>query len=188
MKTVGVSSKLAELFYEQEFVLALSLTANSRFAAEKDDLIDYWISWLQDADFQLSGWLTLATCNELDTTTLSITTLNNRRIKMSVAKHLELTKKLGKTIYPILCGCPFLTTYRSVDSENCVNNLLGWAAAQIPATQNTPNGNYILFRELQPEVVELTMRLLQLVDLTRNRIQIAACCWGLGHLQLNTFL
>ena len=188
MKSVGVTDELASLFYNQEFVLALSQTNDSRFIHEKDDLFEYWLAWLEETGNQLTVWLTLASATMLTTTTLSITLLNNRKIKMSVAEYLELAKEYGITIYPILCGCPFVTTFRSTQSENYINNLLGWAASRQSATCETGGENFMLFRELQPEVVELTTRLLQLADLTHNRIQIAAKFWGLGHLSVTSFL
>ena len=137
MKIVGVTSELAALFYDKEFLVALSMIDKSpSFTEERDDLFDYWLSWLEDADGQVAGWLVLASATFENTTTAVVKTIDNRKVTVTMSRFLYATRILGKMAYNLLIACPFLTTYRGEDSESYINNLLGWAAAT--ECTNTP--------------------------------------------------
>ena len=143
MKVVGVTSDLAALFYDQHFLVALStIDKTPEFYSQRDDLLDYWLAWLEDADGQVSGWLVLATAELTTTTLVSLKTINNRKTTVNIERFLLATRIMGRKAYNLLISCPFLTTFRGEASESYINNLLGWAAA---AEQNMTQARFNKF-------------------------------------------
>ena len=187
MKSVGVSEELNTLFQEYEFLKALYVIDNTPdFQREKDRLIDYWIHWLQDAEFQLAAWLTLAAVDSKDPVSISLI-VEHRLVSVSPETYIIWVKRLGPKAITLLTSAPFYATFESQISQQMLSNLINWMTDPRGGTLDSANGNYLLARELVREVQELTMRLLQLAVLTRNRLQMAAYWWDLGHLLLNSF-
>ena len=198
MKDVGVSEEAFELFKNVPFLQALQILENDEaLKAEKHNLLELWYCWLLDTIPELGPWLLLAQAKTHDSGLCL--QAQPQPVHLTYNQYINWCIELGEEAFRLLDASPFLTTLTDDQSDESLTGFLSWACSDHPAVPNTlgrdktktSQSNTLVFvalslkiddqrrmvRELQADVVELASRMFQQIELTENRIVMAAYKW-----------
>ena len=144
---VGVSKELSDLFLYQKFLVALyTVDVTPEFRKQKDALLNYWITWLEDVRRQVAPWLLLGNIDDITPVGVELKQSKLVIAHLSLDDYIEWCQIMGRESYDLMAGCPFRTTFESELNYRIMGNLFTWAVNRedIPTTLGELNVKNVL--------------------------------------------